>query len=302
MKRILLTCLLLVSSFFLNVAFAISPWTPEQNQFVYTFSYTNEFANNFYFGKTFTPLPATVVIDSLWGGFDLGLTDDLALDGLVGYSWSSFPGASRGPFDGFQDTWIGLRYRVLNEFKFKRWVPTITVRIAGIVKGEYPLSTGGNIHSPGDGVNGVVFMIAFGKQLPANFAIAGETAYVLRDRPAFNQYLVAIGLYRFQDKHFSWNVQYRRSADVFGLDIGGPGFTGTQPDFQALRELKNYISGGVGYTTNHGMYIGAEANFVAFPGRNTKQSTIFALYLSDSLGGKSKVAKDVQDVDVSTEP
>jgi len=46
----------------------------------------------------------------------MGISEDIALDLMIGYTKIHYGPASRGDFGGLTDTFFGIRWRVLDEF------------------------------------------------------------------------------------------------------------------------------------------------------------------------------------------
>ncbi len=286
MKRIILFCIALLIPLF---SFAAnSPWLPPVGVLNLIAAPTQENARRFYFGTRREDLPRTINILNIWGAADYGISDDWAVDAITGYVSSTFSGGEKKVFTGRQDSALGFRYRVVDEFKHRKW-PTITLRLAGILKGTYPLSNGftGDLQSPGDRVNAVETDLILGRLITnGDISLALEGGYLFKGSPSPQEYFVNFTFAEGIGQHFNYNIQFRRQANTSGIDIGGPGFQGFGRDFQMTKEIKNYLSFGIGYTTTSNSYIAFDYSRVIGQGRNTKISTIYSAFFVIPIGQK----------------
>ena len=157
MKKIILSSFAV--AFAANAAHAqLSAYTPERNQLIGTVSYQYQRYDEFWVGKTNIPLKLATGFreqqqHSTYLTLEYGILDDLTLDITAGYSWTEFhdgPGRDLTD-DGLTDTTFGVRYRVIDERKFA-WLPTVTLRVGGIINGTYDEAFP---FSSGDGADGV---------------------------------------------------------------------------------------------------------------------------------------------------
>ncbi|GAB4223972.1 MAG: hypothetical protein Tsb005_20310 [Gammaproteobacteria bacterium] len=280
--RISITKIFSITSLLITqIALALSPYLPPPRSLYLNTAYTFETANRFWSGRNNMPLQAPIKVRTLWLGFDYGIAENLALDFITGYTNSSNPAATRSNFDGIADSTLGLRWQVVDE-DLTAHLPSIALRVAGILHGTYERTSGAgnNLHAPGDKVNAVEGDVIVGKHLPWDFTVTGELSYLQRSSPAPEEYIVAANLIQNITPQFNWNVGLRRVANLYGKDISDSDFTGRSSDFQALREIKNYASAGIGYNTPWGQVIGLNYARVIGNNRNTKDSHLVSLYLT----------------------
>jgi hypothetical protein len=258
-------------------AYSQTPWLPPQGQLRVTPSYTFTTFDTFWKGKTKTQLPASIQQHTVSFGGDYGLFDDVAVDLTVGYTRTSFSPAS--DLDGLDDTTLGVRWRVVDEFKADSpYVPTFTLRVGGTIAGTYDTVTTGAPHSPGDGASGVEMSLLFGKVLGrTGFGISGGVGYRYRMQNVPDDFFASVGMYKILFEHFVVSFGYRRVQGLSGLDIGGPGFTPAR--FPETREIFDNLEAGLGYTDKGGRYYGIIAART-IDGRNTGEKTVVGALLT----------------------
>ena len=151
---------------------------PEPDQFVVTPWYNFSVFRKLWIGETKTSIEIKPEDDfELNDGMirlDYGLSRRFALDLTMGYTsaatkaWN--PQNEPQSAQGLMDTQLGVRYRVLDETADQRWyVPTLTLRLGGIIKGSYdpdfPMA-------PGDGASGIETSVMMTKTLsPSGFGV-----------------------------------------------------------------------------------------------------------------------------------
>ena len=269
-----------------NAAHAqLSAYPAARGQLIATVSYQYQRYDEFWAGDTSVDLELATGFreqrqHSSFLTLEYGIIDDLTLDITAGYSWTEFhdgPGHDLTD-DGLADTTFGVRYRVLDERKYA-WVPTISLRVGGIVAGTYDDSFP---FSAGDGANGFETSALFAKQFCPGFGFYGEIGYRWRDHNVPDDLFGAAGLaVTFKDVTLS--VGYRHTEGQSGPDIGGPGF-GTAFGFPQVKEIDQRIEASLSYTDlggrNYALYFAQ-----TLEGRNTGEKSIFGVSVSVPFGG-----------------
>ncbi|HZJ14070.1 MAG TPA: hypothetical protein VFD27_03425 [Chthoniobacteraceae bacterium] len=264
----------------------LSAYTPLRNQLIVTPSYQYQFYDSFWAGDTKVDLDVATGYDeqqqhSAYLTLEYGVLDNLALDVTFGYTWTSFtdgPGPDLTD-DGWADTTFGVRYRVLDERNF-HCLPTVTLRVGGIVAGtydpEFPFSAG-------DGADGIEVSALTGKQLCPGLGLYGEIGYRWRDEDVPDDLFGAVGLSVTYIKNLTLSVGYRHTEGQGGPDIGGPGF-GVDYGFPQVKEVDQRIEASLGYTDdggrNYAFYFAQTLD-----GRNTGEKSIFGVSISIPFGG-----------------
>src|SRR5258707_6364889 len=171
-----------------RIPFAQSAMLPEPNQFVVTPWYNYSVFRKLWIGDTKTSVEVRPKKDfELNDGMirlDYGLNQRFALDLTLGYPAAATriidPNNNPQTAQGLMDTQIGVRYRVLDETQNPQWyVPTLTLRLGGIIKGSYnadfPMA-------PGDGASGIEASVMLTKTFsPSGFGVYADGGYRLRD-------------------------------------------------------------------------------------------------------------------------
>jgi hypothetical protein len=286
-----------------RIPFAESARLPEPSQFVVTPWYSYSVFRKLWIGDTKTSIEMKPQDDfELNDGMlrlDYGLSRRFALDLTFGYTsaatraWN--PQNEPQTTQGLMDTQIGLRYRLLDESEGERWyVPTLTLRLGGIIKGTYdadfPIS-------PGDGASGVEASVMMTKTLsPSGFGVYGEVGYRLRDNHVPQTFFASAGL--SETIRLDWVINslsiyagYRGLYDLNGPDLSGGRVTGTPYDYINLsytriaREIYHLGELGLAFTDRGGRrYFFSCAG--PFDGRNTGKVNNFIIGLSWPLNPK----------------
>jgi hypothetical protein len=272
-----------------NAAYAqLSAYTPPRNQLVVTAAYQYQFYDAFWVGKNKVDLGAATGYDeqrqhSTYLTLEYGVLENLALDVTFGYSWTEFhdgPGPDLTD-DGWTDTTFGIRYRVLDERKFTcPVVPTLTLRVGGIVAGTYDENFP---FSSGDGADGVETSALLGKQLCPGLGLYGEIGYRWRDSDVPDDLFGAVGLSVTYIPNLTLSVGYRHTEGQSGPDIGDPGF-GVDFGFPQTKEVDQRIEASLAYT-DHGGRNYAFYFAQTLEGRNTGEKSIFGVSISIPFGG-----------------
>lgn len=261
-------------------AFAATPWLPAPGGGDVSLSYVFQTADQFYQGRNRVDLPADLDQHTVDFALEYGLTDWLSVDARLGYSKTDFivdpvlsPSASS--LDGLTDTNIGVKLRLLDEVE-GLW-PTLTLRLAGIIEGDYET---GAINAIGDGASGGEFSLLAGRFFENGFALSGEVGYRIRGSNVPADVFFNLGGSYFFNEKWSSSLTYHFNDSLGGLDIGDPGFSPARfpevaQDYQILDVGLNYnITESTRVSFNYGTVI---------DGRNTADQDIFGLTLGFSF-------------------
>ena len=223
-----------------------SPWLPIPGQVSLSVGYTSQTADSAYIGDS------KIAVKDITGGgassykrsgtalrVDYGLSDAISLDAAVANSKVEVGGADND--SGNADSVLGVRWRVMDEFE-QAGLPTITLRGAAIIKGNYE---GARLAAIGKGANGFEIGVIVGKQITPTLAVWGEVNSQSRENSVPNALTVSVAAkYAFAPQ---WSVGVGLSNKKFdgSLDIGGAGFSPAK--FQQVREERSLANLNLGY-------------------------------------------------------
>ena len=294
----LITIVVIVMTAIGSSAFAdgVSPWLPAPGAGFVNLSYVTQNANEFYVGdqkkgtppRQATPPGPNLGQHTFWVNGMYGWSDAVAIDFRVGLARSYFspnfppnmdPTGGRDNYSGVTDTNIGVTWRVADEL-VNPSLPSIALRAGAIIEGSY---TPGYINSIGDGASGLEVSALAGKYFADMFAVSGEVGYRVRDEDVPSDiFLNVSGGMLFENIGLS--VNYKLVDAQSGLQIGGPGFSGTGRVFPKLEEDIQFLSGTVSLNVSDQTNIGITYGEV-IDGRNTSKSKVFSMtmgYLFDT--------------------
>jgi hypothetical protein len=247
-----------------------SPWLPIPGQFSLTLNQTEQSGSDAYIGDVKLP------VETITGGaatkfkrsttnlrVDYGLADAVSLDATVGYS--KVKAGAADDDSGLSDSVIGVNWRVLDEFE-QLSLPTLTLRAAAILKGNYD---GARLAAIGNDQNGIEVAVLLGKQITPNFALWGEIGAQKRSGGVPTATFYEIGArYRFA-AGLSASAGYAAKKYGGDLDIGGPGFSPAR--FQEVRAERALVKLGLGFAFASNQGLALNYAKVLSGGRNTVQ-------------------------------
>ena len=263
----------LAAMFGSGYAHAQSAWLPQEKQFIATPSYVYQTFDEFWMGKGIKANPA-------WGeaikqhtfsvSLEYGIAKDWAADLNFGYTRSEADFAGE-KLDGMMDTTAGVRYRILDESTSScPYAPTLTLRLGGILAGSYPTSTT-LPHAPGDGASGWESSLLWGKAIgDTGFGLFGDLGYRDRAEGVPSDLFFSAGVYKTLFQHWTLSTAYRHVRGLSGININDDNFNGR---FTLLKEIKETVEVGVGYTDKHDFHYQIFGAMVV-DGRNTGEATI----------------------------
>jgi hypothetical protein len=255
--------------------YAQSPWLPQSGQLVVNPWVTYQSFDRFWFGSDKMDFPDTDQLTVLTT-LEYGVFEDLALDATVGYTRTIGTRPGAGLDDGLADTQLGVRYRLLDEYRFDaEWVPSVALRAGAVIEGTYEEN---KPESPGDGASGVEGSLIVGKsfytEATGEFGFSGDVGVRAREGSVPEDFFFSSGVYKSFENGLLLSFALRHNQGMSGPDIGDPGFT-----FPKVKEIQGNLEYGIGYTDDVGRHVGF---FVAHTiyGRNTGEKLIFGLSLS----------------------
>lgn len=266
MKKILIGSLALFASG--AVMADGSPWIGSPGSTSVYISNVLQSADELYVGSEDGELPDDLEQRTQWLSVSHVLSDDIVVDLKAGYAESEFLDSNADA--GSTDSSIGLTWRLRDEFLADSWLPSVAVRGAINIAGDY---REGELPSIGDGASGAETSLIVGKVFNNVFAASGEVGYRFRDSGVDDDIFVNINAYAQLNDQLSASLGYHQVSASGDLDIGGDGFTG---DFTEVAEDTRVVDFGLTYefasrisvTASYGEVVG---------GRNTAKSEISAV-------------------------
>jgi len=207
--------------------------------------------------------------NTTWLSINHGINDDLAFDFKTGYS------ASREEY-GRTDTNFGLSWRLRDEF-IEDGGPTVTVRAGAILEGGYDV---GSPHAIGDGANGTELSVLTGKLLNSWAAVSAELGYRKRTSGVPDDIFYSAGVHLIPSERLTTSLSYRFTNALDGLDVGGPGFDGS--NFNRLEEDTDVLDLSASYQLSTQVNIGLNLAQVV-SGKNAANNDIYAATIGYSF-------------------
>ena len=239
-----------------------SAWLPIPKSGSLSVSHVYQDAEKFYRGKDRRRLPFGGIEQSTTlASLNYGLTDSLAVDVQGGYSEVETDNGMES--DGMIDTTVGLTWRVVDEDISEAGAPSIAVRVAGIIAGDYDT---GMPQAIGDGGDGFEASLIAGKIFDNRFALSAEVGRRERNDSVPGETFLNAGAYMLVSPKLSLSVQYHKTMSDGDLDIGGPGFNPTR--FPETDEDIDRIAVGGSFNLTGQLSLGLNW-FSVLDGRNT---------------------------------
>lgn len=198
-----------------------SPWLPIPKSGSISVAHVYQDAEKFYRGKDRRRLPFGGIEQSTtWVSLNYGLADSLAVDVQGGYSEVEADNGMES--DGMTDTTIGLTWRVIDEDISDAGAPSIAVRVAGIIAGDYDVGMPWSIGDGGDGFEGSLIA---GKIFNNRFALSAEVGRRERNNNVPGETFLNAAAYFLVSPKLSLSARYHKTMSDGDLDIGGYGFS-----------------------------------------------------------------------------
>ena len=267
----------------------LSAYLPSQGQTVLSLGYQFSSYDDFFVGKTSVPVVAATGFkeqnqQTASLTIEYGVTDRIALDATVGWTWARFRGGPIGDLkdEGLNDTSFGVRYKLTNEEE--GFLPTLTLRAGGIIAGTYD---DGFPFSAGDGADAAEVSLIIGKQLCEWLGYYGDVGYRWRNNDVPDDLFFASGIW-MRAGSFVVSAGYRHVEGQSGPDIGAPGF-GTAFGFPQVKEVNQTLETSLTYQDNGGRNYSLSYGHT-LDGKNTGEKDIFGVSVSIPFGGGSAPA------------
>lgn len=239
-----------------------SPWLPIPKSGSISVSYVHQDAEKFYRGKDRRRLPfGGIEQSSTLVTLNYGLTDSLALDAQGGHSDVETDNGMES--DGMMDTTVGLTWRVVDEDISETGMPSIAVRVAGIIAGDYDT---GMPQAIGDGGDGFEASLIAGRIIDNRFALSAEVGRRERNDNVPGETFFNASAFALISSKLALSVQYHKTMSDGDLDIGGPGFSPAR--FPETDEDIDRISVGGNFNLTSQISLGLNW-FSILDGRNT---------------------------------
>jgi hypothetical protein len=264
MKRSSFLLLLLLSIASAVYAQNSTPWLPAKKTLNVSLGYVLDRAKSYRAGTVDGRLPVNLDQNSFFANLEYGLHPKVSLDFATGYT-----GTKLGEYalDGVADTLIGFRVKAYSNER-----SIVTVRVAGLIPGSYPLTTI-SVFAPGFKGSGVLTSGLYGRTLPKGGFASVELGYTAYQKPVADNVFGSVLLGQSL-RHWSYWGGYQQSRSLSGIDIFGRDFTPFR--YNQSKRIYGGIDTGGGYTTRKGLYFGGTYGHYLH-GRNIKKKTALAL-------------------------
>jgi hypothetical protein len=266
MKAFTAGALVLVCSVFPSGAAGVSPWIPPRWEFSLNPSYTFETYDEFYFGSSREDLDfGDVDHNTMLLGLEFAPLDDLALDFATGYVATLSSRAEED--DGWADTTFGARYRLVDERleDSPAWLPTVTLRLGGIIEGSYSADA---IEAPGKGSSGFEGSILAGKEIgESGFRVFGDLGYRYWSDDVPDDFFAGVGVGKTFFQRLETALSFRHVQSLSGDELDGPSSFRAH-EFPERKEIRDTLELDLGYREPDGRYYGVRLG-TTVAGRNT---------------------------------
>jgi hypothetical protein len=168
-----------------------------------------------------------------------GIADRVSVDASFGHAKVKAGAADSS--SGLTDTVLGVNVRVLDEYE-NRSAPTVTLRLAGIINGNYD---GARLAALGKDASGYELSLLLGKEITPKFRLWGGVSYEDRNRGVPSATAFDINAGYAVTQALSLSVGYTSKKYGGSLNIAGPGFSPAA--FQRVNEQRDTIRLGGSY-------------------------------------------------------
>lgn len=267
--------------------FAQAAWNPYEKQLFVRPVFVSSKYDTAFLANRKAQYDERVHVNTGFLTIEYGITDNWAVDGTVGFGRLSGHQLLNRPWlesprvedkHGTTDGRFGIRYKLTDEFTSEySWMPTITVRIGAIHKGDYDR----NPQALGDGASGYETNLYWAKDF--NFwglGHYGEVGYRIREKPVPEDVLYGWGFYKRFFENFLLIVggrgQIGQSGYAFADPRGEPGYNQFRYDLRRFnteygfnlydyyiaqnrpawgrKENFHNLEAGIGYTDSYGNF------------------------------------------------
>ena len=200
-----------------------SPWLPVPKSGDISVAYVSQSAKDFWRGPEGNakgPLPfGGIDQETFWFQGTYGLSDALAIDVEIGTSETEPDNSPPPKSDGRTDLTLGLTWRLVDEYVSEQGLPSIAVRGALVVAGDYDVGLPTAI---GDGADGFDASIMVGKIFAERFALSGEFGVRSRDSGVPDSTFLNLNAYLLVSPRLVLEGEFHTTASNGDLNICGP--------------------------------------------------------------------------------
>jgi len=240
-------------------ATAQSPWLPGEGNKSVFFDYTYEEIPEYWKGSALRPNIDRngrfnhLTQQTFTFGYEQGLSDELALDVSVGYTRLN-AGGGVGLANGMDDTRVGIRYALIDEFAEDAgdWTPTVTWFSRLTMPGSYP-EEGYDTHfcSAGDKAWGFENGFRLGKVINDWFGVYGSLSYAVKEGGQPEEINSSFGMYGSITDRLTFTADIGHQHALGGPDFFGPGWS--KASTARSKERFTNVVGGLNYFFESGL-------------------------------------------------
>lgn len=250
-----------------------APWLPVPGSTQLSIGYINQTGDEFTAGTEKMALPMEIEQKTYSISLQHGVNEYLSVDAKLNYASSSF-GASDDSARG--DSVIGLNWLLVDEFE-RVGMPTVTLRTAAIIAGDYDT---GKIDAVGDGADGIELSLLAGKFLTPKLTVSGKIGYRNRSDSVPDDLFVDVNVGYSIASFATLSAGYSTTRSRGDLDIGGAGFS---PDrFPELREDRDLAKIGVAFAVAPQTALNVNYGEIV-SGRNTTLASVWGVSMTRSF-------------------
>ncbi len=258
-----------------------SPWLPMPKSGDIGVTYVSQSADNFWRGPDGDvkgPLPfGELDQETVWFRGSYGLSDSLALDFEIGTSETDPANSPPPKSDGRTDLSLGATWRFVDEYTNEQGLPSMAVRGALVVAGNYDVGLPTAI---GDGADGFDASVIVGKIFAERIALSGEFGIRSRDSGVPDSTFVNLNAYLLLSSRFILETQFHTTASNGELNIcgpcGPPSPPGAPGNFPLVEEEMDRIMVGATFNLTDQLSAGFRW-YTVLDGRNTGEFDAFAI-------------------------
>ncbi len=231
----------------LGFAQSNSPWLPIPGSGSAGLSYVSQSGDSAYvMGGMDVPIAGITggaatkyARDSVGLRLAYGVSDSVSVDATFGHGRAKVGAADRS--SGIIDSTLGVNWRVLDEYS-NRSAPTITLRLAGIINGNYD---GARLAALGKDASGFQLSVLVGRQITPQLSLWGSVGFEDRSRGIPNATLFDLNAAYAIAPSVSVSAGYTSKKYGGNLNIAGPGFSPAR--FQQVNEKRDTIRLGASF-------------------------------------------------------
>ncbi|PCJ19206.1 MAG: hypothetical protein COB04_06070 [Gammaproteobacteria bacterium] len=240
-----------------------SPWLPAPGSTTIAIESAFQTADDFYIGSDKESLGGDVEQLNYGLSVEYGVLDNLSVDARLSYATSEQEGTSTKRRD-FADSSIGLTWRLVDEFIFSEYAPSVGVRVAAIIAGDYEVGT---IDAIGEGASGVDASLLVGKYVTDKLAFSGELGYRVRDSDVPDDVFYNLSASYLINSTVNVFLGLQGVSSNGDFDIGDDD-SGRAVEFSEVQENSIQVDFGFAASITHAVSIAANCSSV-IDGRNT---------------------------------